>query len=326
MKINLYKLILTVAIGTFCSPLCAESKVESFFKADASNSSNKMQNATSGGVAKTWAPQTYLSKNIWSSQNFFVTNTAAIGFLYFSKPRGSPLFANGSPLYHSSTPTDFGEKGFTYNKTCLYEGSFNWKIFSFLTAGCFYTGQYGVAVQAIQWSRLPQNHSGSATNEAFNFGSNLSLNALGLKIGLYFPVSTVVQWIACTPYINLSVGPSWQSWTNVTFTDMSLKDPFVYRQKISANCFFGTDVGFKFQNVKTYSKSMISLVMGCKFNLWGQARNMGKASQQLWRGGPISGQNGQHTSSRADQWYLVRPAHIQTVYQWAPYLGFTLNY
>ena len=122
------------------------------------------------------------------------------------------------------------------------------------------------------------------------------------------------------------MGPSWQSWTNITFVDEAQKESFVYRQKISANCFFGTDVGFKFQNVTTFSKSMISLVLGCKFNLWGQARNIGKASQQLWRGGRTTAGGGQALASRAHQWYLVRPAHIKTVYQWAPYLGFTLNY
>ena len=67
MKINLYKLILTITAATLWGSLFVESNVESFFKADASNSANSMQNATSNGIVKTWAPQKYLSRDIWSS-------------------------------------------------------------------------------------------------------------------------------------------------------------------------------------------------------------------------------------------------------------------
>lgn len=62
------------------------------------------------------------------------------------------------------------------------------------------------------------------------------------------------------------------------------------------------DKGFRIQSA--YPNSSFSVLVGAKYNQWGQARSMGKMSQQ-----------GTHKQ------VLDQPVRIKTVYQFAPYVG-----
>ncbi len=53
-----------------------------------------------------------------------------------------------------------------------------------------------------------------------------------------------------------------------------------------------------------------SVLLGCKFNYWGQARNMGANKHMLDY--VVSG--------------LAHPIGIKSIYQFAPYLGFELDF
>ena len=62
------------------------------------------------------------------------------------------------------------------------------------------------------------------------------------------------------------------------------------------------DIGMRIQSA--YPNSKFSLIIGTKYNQWGQARSIGKMTQQ-----------GAHKIA------LGHPLIIKTVYQFAPYLG-----
>lgn len=271
-------------------------------------------------MLNTWWPQACKSRIIWDSQKFFFTNTVGIGFLYFSGKKGGPFFNDSSTTIRTPNNNTFGKFTISYNKTCLYEGSVNWKVVNFLTAGLMYTSQSNVRLKTIMLTRRPTNSVGPIN--FFTFSSAINLNAIGLKVGLYFPISTVLYSVGATPYLNLSVGPCWQTWSDITLYNEAEKAAFNYRQKVSANCFFSTDLGYKFQSLQRNSMNAFCIVAGCKFNIWGQARSMGKKGQQLWRGGVNSGPIGTNQS----HFFLLFPPHIRTVYQFAPYIGVTLAF
>lgn len=314
------KIFFVLTFLLFSNLFAFESNREGYFKAEAAPRNLKNSNSSS----KTdWSPSFCKSNAIWSSQNFFVTNNIGIGFLYFSGLKGSGLENGADPTWHRASDQDFGRRHLCYNRTPLYEGALSWKIFHFMTAGVFYTGQSNIHIETLAWVRTPPNHNAQATYLPFDFKSDVDLNALGLKVGFFLPISYVRFSVGCTPYLNLFVGPSWQSWANVSFIDTTNKIIFTYRPKISANCFFGTDLGLRFQNVNPGLRNMVSVVIGCKFNIWGQARSIGKKNQQLWRGGLL---NPVDASGRGDEYYLQRPISIKTVYQFAPYIGFALGF
>ena len=84
-------------------------------------------------------------------------------------------------------------------------------------------------------------------------------------------------------------------------------EPLPLRQKISANAVWMIDIGMRIQSA--YPNSKFSLLIGTKYNQWGQARSIGKMTQQ-----------GAHKIA------LGHPLIIKTVYQFAPYLGVQWNF
>jgi len=90
-------------------------------------------------------------------------------------------------------------------------------------------------------------------------------------------------------------------------TDAPRGEVLPLHQKISTNAVWMVDTGFRIQSA--YPSSHFSVLLGCKYNQWGQATSIGKMSQQ-----------GAHKVA------LVQPVIIKTVYQFAPYLGVQWNF
>ena len=150
--------------------------------------------------------------------------------------------------------------------------------------------------------------------EQQQFQANIDLNAVVAKTYFYLPYSMIWKTVAYTPYLGISVGPCWQTWSNIRlYSHLSQTSWMRFRQKISANCFFGTEAGFKLRSVMP--SLTFSLMLGCKFNIWGQARSMGKLDQQ----------KGKSATPLLAQGFL-QPWRIKTVYQWSPYIGFNLDF
>jgi len=128
----------------------------------------------------------------------------------------------------------------------------------------------------------------------------------------------IVKSLSIAPHLAVGVGPGWQSWTNIKMNYISATDslqtgfnsnggPLFLSQKISANAVWMIDLGFRAQSV--YPNGQFSALVGCKYNQWGQARSIGKLTQQgAWNQG------------------LRQPIRAKSLYSFVPYLGFQWNF
>ena len=78
-------------------------------------------------------------------------------------------------------------------------------------------------------------------------------------------------------------------------------------ESFSKLCFHGGTLALKYKNAT--QNPLYAILVGCKFNLWGQARSIGKISQQ-----------------GEARFGLAQPLTIKSVYQFAPYLGVQWNF
>ncbi len=249
--------------------------------------------------------------NIWTQFN------AGIGLLYFSGVRGN-LMGQPAILFTSTTvaapdPRDIPLKGrLTYNRTPLFEYLVGYKFNPWLKVALSYQYQGGITIGTKALRGYPPGASVTNNGQYAQLTSNFSLNAILAKVYFELPFSMIWRSLSTNPYLALGVGPGWQSWTKTQVTYMHgntafLGEPVPLSQKISANVVWMVDVGMRIQSA--YPNSKFSVLLGCKYNQWGQARSIGKMSQQ-----------GAHKVA------LGHPLIIKTIYQFAPYLGVQWNF
>ena len=273
--------------------------------------SNSNNNCT---LRNTWKPYWVKSASLQPPTSTFVQSNVGIGFLYFSGLRGN--LQAGDPgqaavFLKNDTPI---QGSLNYNKTPLYEFLFGYQANNWLSFALSYQAQTDVSIYS-NWQQVQA--LGGLFNSTTKFTSQLNLYGLTAKVYFSLPYSLMFKMMAFNPYIAVGVGPAWQTWRDFSIAEFSgqgrnatnvyITSPGV--QKISANCMFVSDFGIKAQwMVKKFS---FTVVKGFKFNIWGQARSMGKQSQQ------------QFVSQR---YCLSNPIRIKTVYSFAPYLGLQWNY
>ncbi len=266
-------------------------------------------------------------KSFQPKTSLFFQANVGVGFLYFSGINGNTLaiYENNNYVTKNSgaTPTVSFQgqsviKGpLRYNRSPLFEYLLGYQWASWVKGAFSYQHQSGVSVQtAMQLGTGTTNAPGTFgyVNPYNQLRSDLSLDALMLKVILESPKALVVRKTAITPYVGLGVGPGWQSWTNIELMQTGfsaqngyLNNPLILRNKYSANAAWMIDMGFHFQNVMPGKD--FSITTGCKYTGWGQARNIGKISQQ---NEPKRG--------------LAFPFSIKTLYSFAPYLGVQWNF
>jgi len=256
-----------------------------------------------GRSPNTWKPYIVPLGFIQNKKAVIAQMNIGIGFLYFKKAKG-----NLSPMvdYSPRVSTDVQLRGnLTYNRTPLFDYLLGYRLKNWLKVAFSYQHQGNVTVQTRV---LPSNNSGAFASSYTQLSSDLTLDALMAKCYLESPKALVWKNYVYSPYFAMGVGPSWQTWKRVIINQPLTNDGIFnsfetsLRQKTSANAAFMLDFGFKMQT--PYVNTGFSAVFGIKFNRWGQARNIGKYSNQLT---PRNGLNS--------------PFKIKTVYQWAPYLG-----
>lgn len=256
----------------------------------AKNRNNRSSNGSRN--PNSWKPFFLKIREAEPNLTCFYQQNVGIGFLYFSGINGNLESAVGGVR----TPTKLrGHLG--YNRTPLIEAVIGRDIFRWWKIGISYQHQGGIAVQTA-----PQ--AVTSNNLPVDMGSLVRLDTIMFKTYFMFPFALVWKNIYHEPYLGVAVGPGWQSWVN---TLVGGQGTFL-RQKYSANCVYTIDLGFKLR--KALPNYMMSFTLGCKYNQWGQARSMGKISQQYALGGTG----------------LVNPVRIKTVYQFAPYLGVQFNF
>lgn len=256
-----------------------------------------------------WTP--YMApKDIGKNEPYpFVQTNIGFGLLRFSHIRGSLSTSHSGENLGSPHRI---QGGLNYSRTPLVEIVSGFKIFNWLEVAFSYQHQGDIDVQtSVQYvpssNNILQNYA--------QFSSSLRLDSFAVKVYFSLPKSIIWKMISYNPYIGVAAGPSWQSWTNMRLDDVSrfsgvaaLANDAGFKNKYCANCLFMADPGIKIQSV--LPERVVGVVLGCKFNIWGQARNLGKPSQNL---------NYAHVGLR-------NPIRVKTIYQFAPYFGFQLDF
>ncbi|MCH9633454.1 MAG: hypothetical protein S4CHLAM7_01790 [Chlamydiae bacterium] len=261
------------------------------------------------------------------SHNISITGLATqfnvgLGLLYFKKVRGnlttkpSTDGSNNQAVHSSRVSSDVG-----YNYTPLFEYLVQHRFNDYFQLALSYQNQSNISIQT---KTVPSQTSNDFPGSNGRFSSYLSLNSLSAKFYFLVPIWNL-DWLVrrplkllnFTPYFGFGTGPGWQTWYNNSVTqigEQTTSRGFVYtgytqpiKQKISTNMVLNLDWGFLLthKNPSVY----FSFVAGCKFNYWGQARNIGKLSQQ-----------GSYSLGLND------PIKIKKIHQWAPYLGVQWNF
>lgn len=291
------------------------SPTESALTAAQSNGVKHTKNSSKQYISNSWKPYFEKNKNFENTPKVFCDLNFGAGFLYFDKVRG------GTTLDASrfEQRTKYMQGRFVCNRTPLYEGSIGCnlsKSLSFLSIGLSVLYQSNVELQSYNMTRATQERDAGINNVGLTiFQANLQLAAAVAKFYVELPYSMIWKRIAYTPFVNLSVGPSWQTWSNISRWSHIENTTTQFRQRISANCFFGTDAGIKLRSL--LPSLNFSLQLGCKFNLWGQARQMGTASQGKYRG---------TEGSTFVNYFMNTPWSVKTIYQWAPFIGFNWSF
>jgi hypothetical protein len=249
--------------------------------------------------------------------NYFVNMNVGVGFLYFSGLKGCNARTSTTSAPQIILKTTKPTGAIVYNRTPLFEGLVGWNITNNMALGLSVMHQSGVSVQFYNMDRLVPSVTPPVSVDIFQ--ADISLDAVVSKLYFTLPYSLIWKTIAYTPYLGLAVGPAWQTWSRVQMSNTYGALIFPFRQKISANCFFGSEAGFKLRSL--IPNINLSIIFGCKFNLWGQARSMGKINQQT---GKVTGSDS--NAGNGYQFALIQPYSIKTVYQWAPFLGFSLAF
>lgn len=247
---------------------------------------------------------------VQASKSLFTQFNVGIGFLYFNRARGN-LMVNPE-VSNFNVAVDVPLKGrLSYNRTPLFEYQLGYRLFSSLKVALSYQHQGNIAVS----SKFIEGGAGTGTfqSQRSGFSSDLVLDGILAKVYYELPKAMVWRSLVTSPYFAVGLGTGWQTWKriqiNQTLTSGGYFNEFEVplRQKVSANVIFMWDAGVRMQS--PYPNSGFSTTLGLKFNLWGQARNMGKMSQQLT---PTYG--------------LGKPVRVASVYQWAPYVGVQWNF
>ncbi|MCH9633795.1 MAG: hypothetical protein S4CHLAM7_05280 [Chlamydiae bacterium] len=277
---------------------------------------NNKSYTLNGKSPKAWLPYVVYSGDFQCSKQFWTQFNAGLGFLYFSGLQGNLAYSkdNTTKIIFNNAPL----KGrLSYNRTPLFDYLIGFQFNHWLKLALSYQHQGQISIQSKALSAFT---IGLPASEFIQFTSNLSLDALLAKVYFEFPFASIWRSLSINPYLALGVGPGWQSWTKVRVVGMDGNTSFSsasvnLRQKTSANAVWMFDIGFRLQSA--YPNSRFSVLMGCKYNQWGQARNIGKGSQL----GDLNNPPPFFAINNEFEVQLLVPVRIKTVYQWAPYLG-----
>ena len=135
-----------------------------------------------------------------------------------------------------------------YPRTPLIEFMVGYRLTSFMKWAFSYQHQ---GPTAFQTEALPSFHPRQgqrpSLNNCIQLSSLLSLDALQLKGLFELPFSLIFKSVSLSPYLGLSIGPGWQTFSQVQVDYMAETRSFVghvlpLRQKISCNAVFGVDL------------------------------------------------------------------------------------
>ncbi|MCH9631727.1 MAG: hypothetical protein S4CHLAM6_00440 [Chlamydiae bacterium] len=276
---------------------------------------NKRPYSIEGKSVNRWKPFFVNADYLQSSKNFWAQFNVAPGFLYFSDVRANFSMQPNFEFLIATPPSVPYRGRLSYNKTPLFEYILGYQFFSWYKLSLSYQHQGGITIQS-KWIDIPtRNIVGAVVSQAqFQFNSNVSLDGITLKNYFELPKALILKGVSTTPYLALGIGPAWQTWNRTEAVPSHLQDGLFVsttasaRQKVSANLMWMVDLGFRLRSA--LPDPGLNILLGCKYNQWGQARSIGKASQQ----------------GRSKMVIFAQPFSIKVVYQFAPYVGVQWNF
>lgn len=314
--------LLLVSLFVAPTALSADSSVEKTDLLTFSNQNLRGKDKNYQPV-NSWTPYfTWIGNVQDQTKNTITQSTIGVGFLYGSGWKGNLLTAPqvGTTDLDATTVLANGIGSVSYNRTPVYEWTYGYKAYTWLSVLFSIQNQNSVNVQTnyVSGRNNSLTPSGFTLNgdAYYQFRSQLGLNSLMLKVNFELPWVLVWKNWMYASYLGAGVGPGWQSWTdNRVYVqtrgtgDGTDRVTFVntLSQKISANCVFMIDSGFRMKPAVVCAN--ISILWGCKFNYWGQTRSIGKFTQQgSWNQG------------------LRQPIRAKSLYSFVPYVGFQWNF
>ncbi|MCH9634362.1 MAG: hypothetical protein S4CHLAM7_11100 [Chlamydiae bacterium] len=261
-------------------------------------------------VRNSWVPHFEDGNSGESPSGVYFRTDLGLGLLYFSGIKGNLGLIPGEIFNVYSSPGAAPLRyRLMYNRSVLYESILGYRFLNYFRAGIGYLHQSNVTIQT---KLCPTTVLSPPNLGEYQMTANLALDALLLKFYGELPWPLFMKNMMSTFYLGLGLGGGWQSWTDIQVKKIeyinnygSIVQPM--RQKISANVVFSADSGLNIRG--TAFNPSFSLLLGCKFNIWGQALQIGKLSNQ-----------------GASKVGMIEPFRIKTVYQWAPYLSAQWNF
>lgn len=249
-----------------------------------------------------WLPYWTKASNLQSKEALFSEINMGVGFLYFSHINGN--LGNIPTSQFSMIGATPDKQGLSYNKTPVFEYILGYRFNNWFKFALSYQNQSNVFIQ----TRTLTSTGGSDPSARLQLGSDLQLNMLTAKFYFELPLPMIIKALAFSPYISGGPSASWQSWSNITDrifqtnTGSFVGTDIPYRQKTVANIGAMIDAGFRI--FSAYPNRNFSMTAGCKYNYWGQTRNLGDISQQS-------------NFNRG----LFKPFRIRSLYSFVPYIG-----
>lgn len=245
---------------------------------------------------------------------FFTDFNVGYGRTYFSGVSANFMIRPSDQLFADTLITDVPLKGrLSASASPIFEYAFGKNVFNWLKVGLSYQHQSGIVVRSNSLSTASPTGAARINQKAV-FTSNLALDALMIKAQFNSIWSFIASRLAYTPYLGVGGGVAWQSWTkpninyNLFFNNgTSFSGQTFLRQNVCASGALNVDFGINIQGANP--DSAFSIKPGCKFNLLGQARNVGSIDNES-----------------SFKYGFSQPLRIETVYQWAPYLGIEWNF
>lgn len=256
----------------------------------------------------TWKPFLARAEEFEKRSGLFVSVNYGPNFLRFSKIRGN---IGGYPgrIFNTTGSSNYHGK-LRRNSGLLFEYLGGYQVSPWMKPALSLQIQQGLFVE----SEAIRGTGSSSPNPKNQFRAHLSLYSLMLKVYFETPKAMILKSWATSPYLGLAFGPSWQSWAQMeiyrdrnTFVN-NFASMQQLRPKTIQNVGFMVDLGARIRNATPNFPA--SVTFGCKLNLWGQTRNLGKLDQQ-WNN---------------FRYGLAQPLKIKTLYSFAPYLGFQWNF
>lgn len=266
-------------------------------------------------VVNSWKPFWIMNRYIEPTRSYFFSTDLGCGFLYFSNVtanlQDTSAAAIGFVGPNNSTGNLQGKVG--YNRTPVIETMLGVKVWNWFGFALSYLHQGGINIQTNRQYYGPVINGSNVVG--FVLKANLALDAILAKVYFNLPGSVVFKTVAYNPYLGVAAGPGWQTWSHIV-DNSNLdndaaqlgQDNQIFKQKISANAVWMIDLGVKLRSV--LPNLGFSVKLGTKFVGWGQARNIGLASQQ----------------KNTVTYGLLTPFKVQFVYSFAPYMGIQWNF